>query len=36
MEVQPDFKDLFELFNLNKRATGRKQDAADLEALGEE
>jgi hypothetical protein len=44
MEAQKDFKELLELFNghkveqyiTNKRATGRKKDLADLEALGEE
>lgn len=42
MEVQPDFRDLLELFNahgvdyLNKRALGRKKDLADLEAIGED
>jgi hypothetical protein len=43
MEIQQDFRDLLELFNtnkveyiMNKRATGRKKDLADLEALGTE
>ena len=38
MEVQPDFRDLLELFNFiaNKRALGRKKDLADLEAIGED
>jgi len=39
MEIHNDFKELLELFNkhkiANKKATGRKKDAADIEALGE-
>jgi hypothetical protein len=43
MEIQSGFRELLALFNKhnkqfisNKRATGRKKDIADLEALGEE
>jgi hypothetical protein len=44
MEIRTDFKELLELFNkheveyliANKRATGRAEDAADIEALGAE
>ncbi len=36
MEIQPDFKELLELLNANKKALGRKKDLADIEALGED
>ncbi len=42
MEIRTDFKELLELFTscddfiANKKATGRKKDAADIEALGGE
>ena len=42
MEAQEDFKELLKLFNvhkvefiINKKATGRMKDLADLEALGD-
>ena len=45
MKIHPDFKDLLAAFNAqkvefliiaNKRASGRKKDLADIEALGAE
>jgi len=37
MEIQPDFKELFELLNARQqKKLRRKKDLADIEALGED